>query len=70
MSKIKMQVGIWYDLNIIVRNEEAALVQMRKMADGAKEFRETEIIGISVDSDNEATELIKTLSDKIFNNYE
>lgn len=65
-----MQTGVWYDLNIIARNEGAYLVQMRKMADGAKEFKETPIVAISVDSETEAEELVKTLADKIFNNYE
>lgn len=69
-NKIKLQPGVWCDLNILVRNDGAYLVQMRKMADGSKEFKDIKILDIDVNDDNEATRLAKCFHDKIINNYE
>lgn len=69
-NKIKLQLGVWYDLNILVRDDGAYLVQMRKMGDGSKEFKEIKIFDIDVNNENEASELCKHLHDKIFNNYD
>lgn len=43
---------------------------MRQMADGSKEFKDIQVVGIDVNDDNEAAKLAKCSNDKIINNYE